>query len=377
LTLGQTREFLAKLLEDQHANRVLSISNAVAGVLNAAVMSIHAIGQAYAVLAKTTPKAAIKQVDRLLSNEGFNVAACQASWIKFVIASRQELVIALDWTDFDDDDHTTLAAYLVTEHGRATPLAWKTVKKSDLAGKRTGYEHEIIGLLDMAIPEGVRVELLADRGFGDQKLYQLLGELAWDYTIRFRGNIQVQSATGDVHTANQWVPASGRALMLKGASVTADRAQVPAVVVVRDRKMKEAWCLATSRTSAKATEVVKRYGRRFTIEETFRDVKDIHFGLGLRATHINSPDRRDRLLFLIAVAHALLTLLGAASEAAGLDRILKANTSKKRTHSLFRQGSYWYGALPNMRHEWLVTLMREYERILREHVLFRELFGLI
>jgi hypothetical protein len=89
-----------------------------------------------------------------------------------------------------------------------------------------------------------------------------------------------------------------------------------------------------------------------TIEETFRDEKDLHFGLGLSATHIKDAARRDRLLFLVALAHALLTLLGAASEETGLDRTLKANTSKKRTHSLFRQGSYWYHAMPNMRDDW-------------------------
>ena len=84
---------------------------------------------------------------------------------------------------------------------------------------------------------------------------------------------------------------------------------------------------------------------RFTIEETFRDEKDIHFGLDLSATHIKNCQRRDRLLFLVAIAHALLTLLGAASEETGLDRTLKANTAKKRTLSLFRQGLYWYHAM--------------------------------
>jgi hypothetical protein len=36
------------------------------------------------------------------------------------------------------------------------------------------------------------------------------------------------------------------------------------------------------------------------------------------------------------------TLLGAAGEAPGHDRHLKSNTSKKRTHSLFRQGAMLY-----------------------------------
>jgi hypothetical protein len=41
------------------------------------------------------------------------------------LGARTEVAIALDWTDFEKDDHTTLCAYLVTRHGRATPLAWK------------------------------------------------------------------------------------------------------------------------------------------------------------------------------------------------------------------------------------------------------------
>jgi hypothetical protein len=32
------------------------------------------------------------------------------------------------------------------------------------------------------------------------------------------------------------------------------------------------------------------YARRFTIEETFRDLKDNHFGMGLSATHIGTVE---------------------------------------------------------------------------------------
>jgi hypothetical protein len=307
LNLQQTRDFLREMFGgDMHAARVLSLANAAAGVLDAAVLSIHAIGQAYAKLAQITAKAGVKQVDRLLSNKGIDLALCLTLWIQFVVAERDEIVLAMDWTDFDDDDHTTLCVYLITNHGRATPLYWKTVRKSKLKGHRTAIEHEVVTALDASLAPGIRVHLLADRGFGDQKLYELLRELTWDYTIRFRGNIEVQSRDGQVRTAAQWVPRSGRPLKLPEASVTQDRYLVPAVVVVHARRMKDSWCLATSKAGWKASEVVKAYGRRFTIEETFRDTKDIHFGKGLRATHIKDSDRRDRLLLLVAIAHALL-----------------------------------------------------------------------
>jgi len=45
---------------------------------------------------------------------------------------------------------------------------------------------------------------VADRGFGDQKLYGLLEqELKFDYVIRFRGNIQLTDAHGERRPAAQ------------------------------------------------------------------------------------------------------------------------------------------------------------------------------
>jgi hypothetical protein len=105
-------------------------------------------------------------------------------------------------------------------------------------------------------------------------------------------------------------------------------------------------------------------------------IKDNHFGMGLSATHIHSAQRRDRLLLLAAVAHALVTLLGAAGEACGLDRTLKANTVKTRTMSLYNQGC-WYRAIPRMREDRLVQLMTEFGRLVSEHAAFCEIFGLI
>ena len=262
---------------------------------------------------------------------GVKLEALFPSWVRFVVGVRTELIVALDWTEFDADDHVTLCAYAVTRHGRATPLIWKTHQKSTLEGHRTQWEHDLVQQLHLAMAPSVAITLLADRGFGDQKLYELLALLGWDYVIRFRGAILVENALGEVRPANAWLRPGGRASILRGAKVTADKASVPGVVLVHARNMKEPWCLATSLSNKTAAEVVKLYGRRFTIEETFRDTKDIRFGLGLSATHIGRTDRRDRLLFLFAIAHALLTLLGAASEASALDRTLKVSTATHRS----------------------------------------------
>ena len=63
--------------------------------------------------------------------------------------------------------------------------------------------------------------------------------------------------------------------MLRDAQVTGDRMPVGAVVMVKAQAMKEAWYLATRHKDRTASQVIKLYGRRFTIEEGFRDSKDI------------------------------------------------------------------------------------------------------
>ena len=363
--------------DDLHAQRVLSLANGVVGVLHAATLAIHSIGEGLSAAMGLDPKHAIKQIDRLLSNQRVDVEVLAPLWVAFVLADRDEMVVALDWTDFDDDDQTTLVLNVITSHGRATPLLWKTVPKKGLKTRRNDYEDELLKRLREAVPVEVRVTVLADRGFGDQKLYAFLAGIGFHYVIRFRGGIRVTSAAGETRTAAEWLRPDGRLLEMRSVGVTADGTPVERVVLVKARGMKDAWYLASNRTDLPGAKVKDLYGRRFTIEENLRDTKDLHFGLGLSATHISVPARRDRLLLLVAFAEALLTLLGAAAESLGLDRKLKVNTVTKRTHSLFRQGSYWYRAIPAMREERLRDLMTAFENTLSQHAVFRGIFGAI
>jgi len=362
--------------ESMHAKRLQSLTNAVVGVVNAVSLSIHAIGAGLAEATGLNTKHAIKQVDRLLSNSALSVWALFADWVPYVLTSRKEIVVALDWTEFDADGHSTIALYLVTSHGRATPLVWMTVKKARLKGRRNKFEDAVISRLHEVLPPGVKVTLLADRGFGDQKLYQFLTELGFDFIIRFRGVVAVESIDGEVRTAGEWVPPNGKIRQIRGAKVTKDRYELDLVVCVKARGMKEPWCLAVRGAAITGATAVKLYGRRFTIEETFRDTKDRRYGLGLSATHVRDVNRRDRLLLICAMAMTLLTLLGAAGESLGMDRMLKANTAKKRTHSLFRQGCHYYAAIPNMKREILDPLVQRFgEYVLREPV-YVHAFGL-
>jgi hypothetical protein len=86
-----------------HKKRLESLANSVVGVLHAAVLAIHAIGAAYAAVAQKQAKHGIKQVDRWLSNTGFEVARLWSSWVDFVVGVREEIVVALDGTNFESE----------------------------------------------------------------------------------------------------------------------------------------------------------------------------------------------------------------------------------------------------------------------------------
>ena len=370
------RSFIGEVYgPDLHAKRIDSLTGATLGTMTAASLAVAMIGQALAQARGLKTKHAIKQVDRLLSNEGIEVWDSFAGWVPHQIGERQEILVAMDWTDFDHDDQATLVLSLVTGHGRAAPLLWLTVWKEDLKTHRNDDEDACLRRLSELVPPGCRVTILADRGFGDQKLFASLGTLGFDDVIRFRGTIHVTDADGLTRPAAEWGGQGGRARQLRDARVTAKGQPVGAVVGVYAKGMKEPWCLATSLREAMAATLVNHYAKRWTIEPQFRDTQDVPFGMGLSATRISEPMRRDRLLLVSAFATALLTWLGMVGESLGMDRLLKSNPSAQRTHALFRQGCMLYDLIPNMPEHRLLPLVQKFNEAVSATGAFRAAFA--
>jgi hypothetical protein len=364
--------------DDMHAKRVRSLANATLGVIQSGSLAVCTIGQGLALATGGRPKYGIKQVDRLLSNSAIDVNAVLAQWVPYVVGGRTAINVAMDWTDFDADRQATIMLSLLTAHGRATPLVWLTVDKAKLKNRRGSYERQVLRQLAEIVPASVRVCIVADRGFGDKKLYRVLNDdLKFDYVIRFRGDIAVTAADGRTQPATAWVGAGGRARMLRGAKVTAAAYPVAAVVCVQARDMKEPWCLVTNLPNAKVRALINLYGKRWSIEQGFRDAKNPRFGMGMGGIHVSTPARRDRLWLIAAFAVALLTLLGAAGEALGYDRDLKSNTSKRRTHSLFRQGCLLYELIPTMPEHRLLPLMERFAAELVKLPVFASVLGTV
>src|SRR3954462_12713342 len=105
MQVKDVRSFLDSVLaEDIHTKRVDSLANATLGVMTGASVAVAMIGKSLA--QALLPKHAIKQVDRLLSNS--KLEAVFASWVPEMVGSRTDIVVAMDWTDFDADGHLAL-----------------------------------------------------------------------------------------------------------------------------------------------------------------------------------------------------------------------------------------------------------------------------
>src|SRR6187402_2156329 len=164
MQVKDVRNFLDSVLdEDIHTKRIASLANATLGVMTGASLGVAIIGKSLAQARGLLPKHAIKQVDRLLSNRKLEAWDVFATWVPEVVGARLDVVVAMDWTDFDADGQATLALKLVTRHGRATPLVWLSVLKDELKNARNAYEDAAVRRLAEVLPDDVTVTLLADR----------------------------------------------------------------------------------------------------------------------------------------------------------------------------------------------------------------------
>lgn len=376
LKINQVQDFVSGIFgSEMHKKRQESLADAAFGLINSQTLRIHSLGEGLALAKGLIKKHATKQIDRLLSNEKLSIWDLSSTWVPYVVGNRSKIIVALDWTSFAADDQESICINLVTTHGRATPLLWKTVNKSQLKNNRGRFEDQLLSRLKDCLPEGTQVTVLADRGFASYKFFEFLEQaLGFKYVIRIKASTTIISNKDTSKKASEWLADNGRARNIKKAKLTQQKFLVEQVVVVQDKGMKGAWFLVTNDTVMKTKGIINLYSKRWKIEPYFRDIKDQRFGFGLSATHISSAERRDRLMLIVALAYTLITILGAAGESIGFDRLLKVNTVKTRTHSLIRQGLFYYDFFNNFKSEEQQKLLSAFQLLLQNQKIWEDVF---
>ncbi len=355
-----------------HHKQTESIGYAALALLNSESLILHQLGEGLAKARGVEKKHATKQIDRLLSNKKLDVWSLSLQWAQYVIGDAQELMVALDWSAFADDKQSMLSLNVVSSKGLSIPLLWKSVENERIKHNRARYEDQLLSCLRTIVKPQVKVTVLADRGFSDHKFLRFLSEeLMFDYIVRIKSNTTIITEKESLKAGSRLE--KGRIVTLKNVGVTLQNYKVSTFVATQDKGMKAPWYLVSNIVQP-GSKLVQHYSKRWKIEPYFRDLKDGRFGYGLEQTHYRTAERRDRLMLIVVLCYRLLVILGQAGEQIGFDKKLKVNTVKKRTHSLFTQGQFYYEFYPRFTTEEQRRLTSQFSDLLQQETFWKQLF---
>lgn len=302
-----------------------TLSVLVAAALSAMRLSLAGIGRQVAEAGDSAAKHAIKRCGRFLANPRIEPAEVMPPimtglWRKKLRwhakrPDRRPLLISLDWTKVRSF-HVLMAAVVV--EGRALPLCWESYRNKVQGKSQNALEEGMLVRIQAALPQGVRIVVLADRGFGRAALIQTCQRLELEYLIRVRGDVRVR-ATGSRHfdgRLRNYAIRRGQCHSFTDVEYRSDAVVRTNLIIRWKRGLSGAkdtpWYLVTSRPvgRGKAKALSDLYALRFDIEELFRDTKNEHLGWTLGKTRITRADRLDRLILIAALAYVLLVSLG-------------------------------------------------------------------
>lgn len=245
-------------------------------------------------------------IERQLKNDKIDAAATIEPYALEVIgrlAARGETVI-LQFDQSHINDINQVLMLSVRLRKRALPVAW-CVRATQ---GNIGFEVQQ-GLLTRVrswLTAGTQVLLAADRFYGTAQLIGWCQRAGWSYRIRLKGNLTLRHAGGEIST--------GEVLSLMpqgviGAELTASAISTN-IGVLHEAGHKEPWIIAMDAKPSRYT--VLDYGMRWGIESMFSDFKSR--GFGLAQSHIQKPERLERLILIMSIALYWAVSCGAFAE---------------------------------------------------------------
>jgi hypothetical protein len=282
-------------------------------------------------------EAAAKRLSRLIHNQRIDVDLTVRAHAQFLVARlpRSGVIrIALDWTS-EDKQHLLVASLVVGR--RAIPLYWKAYESSSLKNHTHEYERELIEtLFTQVFGPGARsrLQLLADRGFGDVETIDLLERLGISYILRAKGNVKAEVG-GQWRKLNTLRFRTNQRCRSVGRVNYCERSPRRVYLTharARDRNGSWGiWFLITNRRY-RAQTACRDYGRRFGCEEGFRDSKRM---LGFAEAKITNIDAWSRMFLLVAIGLLVLTGIGRAllKDPERLTALLRWVRSRRRRRS--------------------------------------------
>lgn len=335
-----------------HKARFNALLDVVCALLVSGALSSSRLGRAIG--GRVAAKHNIKKVDRLLGNTKLvgELPLIYKSIASHVI-THEQLVVLVDWTDLGDG-FAALAA--------GTPIGGRSLVLYQEVHPKTSWHsakvhREFLVTLRSILFEDTQPIIVTDAGFR-ASWFKAVRAMGWDFV----GNVHGLSRMKLDH---QWVQIPDLADLARykpkqlGPALFTKKHQVDVHLTLykprsKGRKVKRQHkrrgtvmsavknatkpCVLATSLDWSAKRIQQLYRMRMQIEETFRDTKSERFGWSLGQTRAKNVGRWSVLLVLAALGMFVVTVIGRAAEAAGLDRREKANTVARKTLSTFMLG---------------------------------------
>jgi hypothetical protein len=311
----------------------------------------------------------IKRCDRLLGNSKMDKERhmVYAAMTRRIMCGIARPLIIVDWSDLRADRSLQLLRAALVVQGRAMTLYEEVHPMSRATSLKV--HRAFLKSLKSILPPQCRPIFITDAGFRSTwfKLLDRMG-YAWIGRIRNRDMVRSSSAESAWHGCKNLYkkancepkdlgqfhyvrcnPVACRLVLIKKRSQGRHRTTVHGRVIKSAHSLKQAkaqkepWLLAVSPQLAGLTAkaVVAIYSGRMQIEQTFRDVKNSRWGLGLSASQTRKPKRLGILLLIAALACFALWLIGLAARASGYRIEFGSRKKAAKALSIISLARWW------------------------------------
>jgi hypothetical protein len=277
------------------------------------------------------------------------VETCFAPLLGWVLSwwEGQQVALALDATTLGQ--RFTVLAISVVYRGCAIPVAWAIVVAGEKHAWRPEWER-LLGLLHAAVPAGMTVIVLTDRGLYARWLFEGIVARGWHPFLRVNlGGMFCPTGQVGFRPFSTFVPSPGQRWAGTGAAFKGTQSRLACTLVAwYGEGYKDPWLILTD-LSPEACDVAW-YGLRTWIEQSFKLIK--RAGWQWQRTRMTDPDRAARLWLAVAVATLWLVSVGGEADAAlpaatcpdldlasaGPAQRRQRRASQLRLHGVFRCG---------------------------------------
>lgn len=320
-------------------------------------LSIAGLGRSLPRLAKVKHK--IKCIDRLFGNEQLHQKrkCIYAGLVHFLVSSNKTPVIIVDWSGLTPCGAYYFLSASLSMEGRSITLYEECYPLKDYLGQKT--HREFLKTLKVILPRDCIPIIITDAGFRNT-WFTMVIKMGWDFIGRVRNGTQY--AVPEVKK-KKWTPikelydqATLKARYIGCFLLAKNNPLLCYFYLMRQKKRnrikknlignkvqcssskkhakgaKEPWLIVSSLAPGNwsALKIMMLYKKRMQIEETFRDLKNMRNGFGLRHCRSFSVNRLNVALIIATLAMLVLWLFGITARQKDLHYTFQSNTEKRR-----------------------------------------------